>query len=98
MALTYGKGRIFHTIFGHDVYALACVGSVVTFQRGTEWAATGKVTQKVPPDFPGPNTVSYPADVASLDPNYSKGLNPLDTSTAGGRSGPGRALPPQQKQ
>jgi hypothetical protein len=23
----------------------------VTFQRGTEWAATGSVTQKVPADF-----------------------------------------------
>lgn len=98
MALTYGKGRIFHTIFGHDVYALACVGSIVTFQRGTEWAATGKVTQKVPPDFPGPNTVSYRVDIASLDPNYSKGLNPLDATPGGGaRSGAGRAAPPPAK-
>jgi hypothetical protein len=24
----------------------------VTFQRGVEWAATGKVTQKVPAGFP----------------------------------------------
>jgi len=94
MAITYGKGRIFHTIFGHDVYALACVGSVVTFQRGTEWAATGKVTQKVPPDFPGPNTVSYRVDIARLDPNYPKGLNPLDASPGGaGRSGAGRGEP-----
>jgi hypothetical protein len=37
---------------GHDVAALSCVGFITTFQRGTEWAATGKVTQKVPADFP----------------------------------------------
>jgi hypothetical protein len=78
MVLTYGKGRIFHSIFGHDVYALASVDAVVTFQRGTEWAATGKVTQKVPATFPTANTVSYRDDIAKMDPNYAKGLNGLD--------------------
>ena len=53
MALRYGKGRIFHTVLGHDLEALNSVGFIVTYQRGTEWAATGKVTQKVPADFPG---------------------------------------------
>jgi type 1 glutamine amidotransferase len=52
MVLTYGKGRIFHTAMGHDLASLNCVGFITTYQRGTEWAATGKVTQKVPPDFP----------------------------------------------
>jgi len=52
MALTYGKGRIFHTTLGHDVEAMTCVGFITTLQRGAEWAATGKVTQKVPADFP----------------------------------------------
>lgn len=52
MALSYGKGRIFHTTMGHDIPALSCVGFIVTLQRGAEWAATGKVTQKVPADFP----------------------------------------------
>ena len=33
---------------GHDVAALSCVGFITTFQRGTEWAATGRVTQKSP--------------------------------------------------
>jgi type 1 glutamine amidotransferase len=45
MALTYGKGRIFHTTEGHDVVAMSSRDFVVTLQRGTEWAATGKVTQ-----------------------------------------------------
>ena len=52
MVLTYGKGRIFHTVMGHDLAALNDVGFMTTYQRGTEWAATGKVTQKVPADFP----------------------------------------------
>lgn len=56
--ITYGKGRIFHTTLGHDVPAMQCVGFIVTLQRGAEWAATGKVKQKVPADFPGPDKVS----------------------------------------
>jgi type 1 glutamine amidotransferase len=62
MVLTYGKGRVFHTTMGHDLAALACVGFITTFQRGTEWAATGKVTQKVPPDFPTADHVSTRAE------------------------------------
>jgi type 1 glutamine amidotransferase len=52
MTLRYGKGRVFHTTLGHDPAAMQCVGFMVTFARGAEWAATGKVTQKVPDDFP----------------------------------------------
>jgi len=51
-ALSYGKGRVFHTALGHALDAIKDVGFAVTLQRGTEWAATGKVTQKVPADFP----------------------------------------------
>jgi uncharacterized protein len=51
--LTYGKGRVFHTTLGHDEKGMKCVGFIVTTQRGTEWAATGKVTQTtLPADFP----------------------------------------------
>ncbi|NQV27295.1 MAG: ThuA domain-containing protein, partial [Rhodopirellula sp.] len=52
MTLTYGKGRIFHTPMGHADYSQECVGFIVSLQRGAEWAATGKVTQKIPSDFP----------------------------------------------
>lgn len=57
----YGKGRCFNTTMGHvdggspagyRPIAMECVGFIVTFQRGCEWAATGKVTQEVPKDFP----------------------------------------------
>ena len=52
MVLTYGKGRIFHTTMGHDIAALSCIGFITTLQRGTEWAATGEVSQKIPNSFP----------------------------------------------
>ena len=52
MAISFGKGRVFHTALGHALDAINDVGFATTFQRGTEWAATGKVTQKVPADFP----------------------------------------------
>jgi type 1 glutamine amidotransferase len=56
MTITYGKGRIFHTILGHADEgggpAMQCVGFIITLQRGAEWAVTGNVTQAVPFDFP----------------------------------------------
>jgi type 1 glutamine amidotransferase len=52
MTISYGRGRVFHTALGHAMEAVKCVGFAVTLQRGTEWAATGKVMQKVPADFP----------------------------------------------
>ena len=73
MVLQYGNGRIFHTVMGHDISALSCVGFMTTFQRGAEWAATGKVTQKVPTTFPGAETVSYRVDIAAMDPNFKNG-------------------------
>ncbi len=48
----YHKGRVFHTILGHAVEQMTCVGFIVTLQRGTEWAATGKVTIPKPDNFP----------------------------------------------
>lgn len=59
MTIRYGKGRIFHTALGHDVNQLRCIGFITTFQRGTEWAATGQVTRiEVPDDFPTADKVS----------------------------------------
>ena len=75
MVLPFGKGRIFHTTLGHDALALSCIGFIVTLQRGTEWAATGKVTQKVPSNFPGADTVSYRADLAAMDPQQARGTS-----------------------
>jgi type 1 glutamine amidotransferase len=58
IVLTYGKGRIFHTPMGHADYSMECVGFIASLTRGTEWAATGKVTQKIPSDFPTADQVS----------------------------------------
>lgn len=58
MTITYGKGRIFHTVMGHfgddSLFspAMECAGFITTFQRGAEWAASGKVNQKLPAAFP----------------------------------------------
>lgn len=56
MVLTYGKGRIFHNIMGHADYSANCIGFITTMLRGTEWAATGKVTQELPENFPDAET------------------------------------------
>ena len=65
MALRYGEGRVFHTTLGHVGRAeterpdsVRCAGFITTLQRGAEWAATGRVTQAAPTDFPGPEAVS----------------------------------------
>ncbi len=50
--VTFGKGRVFHTPMGHGDYSQECVGFITTFQRGTQWAATNKVTISIPDDFP----------------------------------------------
>lgn len=55
------EGRIFQTVLGHvkpDFQdGLQDVGFQVTFLRGTEWAATGKVKQKIPTEFPTETSV-----------------------------------------
>jgi type 1 glutamine amidotransferase len=40
----YGKGRVFHSALGHDTGAMQAAGYVASLARGTEWAATGKVS------------------------------------------------------
>lgn len=65
----YGKGRIFHTMLGHagptveECPSMQCAGFQITLLRGAEWAATGKVTQKVPKGL-------LSADKVSTQPEY----------------------------
>lgn len=47
----YGTGRVFITALGHDVPVTTQGVFKVTFTRGAEWAATGKVTLPVPADL-----------------------------------------------
>jgi uncharacterized protein len=86
MVINYGKGHVFNTVGGHDANAMSSVDFITTFQRGTEWVATGKVTLKVPADFPTSQSVSYRPAIAALDPSFKNGLNAL---TAGGGRGAG---------
>lgn len=59
MTISYGHGRVFHTTLGHSPEAMRCVGFLVTYVRGAEWAASGRVTQtELPPDFPSADEVS----------------------------------------
>jgi hypothetical protein len=47
--VTYGKGRVFVNLLGHDEKStVADPGCAILMLRGTEWAATGKVTIPVP--------------------------------------------------
>lgn len=52
------ESRIFHLMIGHagpsleDNPAMQCTGFQTLLLRGSEWAATGKVRQRVPDDFP----------------------------------------------
>jgi type 1 glutamine amidotransferase len=70
MTITYGKGRIFHTVMGHADEgggpAMQCVGFITTLQRGAEWAVTGDVTQKLPWDFPSAAGVVLRPDFKEL--------------------------------
>ncbi|MBN2138429.1 MAG: ThuA domain-containing protein [Sedimentisphaerales bacterium] len=49
----FGKGRCFYNILGHDEKAMRNSAWRALMLRGTEWAATGKVTIGIPEDWPG---------------------------------------------
>jgi type 1 glutamine amidotransferase len=71
--IKYGKGRVYNSSMGHlwkgDVYPISyrCIGFQTTLIRAVEWVATGKVSYKIPANFPG-NNISvrdesdYPVD------------------------------------
>lgn len=70
MTITYGKGRIFHSVMGHDHKSMQGVAFQETLIRGTEWAATGKVT------FPPVDTEILSAEKAVYrDPKEIKQLH-----------------------
>ncbi len=49
---TFGKGRCFYNILGHDEKTIRNTAWQALMLRGTEWAATGKVTIPLPRDWP----------------------------------------------
>ena len=64
----YGKARVFHIMLGHagptleNNPAMQCAGFQTLVLRGAEWAATGKVKQAVPADFPTDKKPSFRLD------------------------------------
>ena len=69
MVISYGDGRVFHTVLGDDMRAMECVGFQTLLSRGTEWAATGEVTLTIPENFPSADEVSttpFEAGAAAL--------------------------------
>ena len=70
MTIKYGKGRVFHTVMGHSHTSMGGVAFQETLIRGTEWAATGKVT------FAPVTAEDLPADRAAYrDIEEIKSLN-----------------------
>ena len=49
--VNYGKGRVFATVLGHTPENLKVPAFRVTYARGAEWAATGKVTLPIPAEM-----------------------------------------------
>ena len=56
LVIDFGKGRVFHTVIGHGPEAMSSLAFQITLQRGSEFAATAKVT------LPAPNPADLPAD------------------------------------
>ena len=68
MTLSYGKGVIFHTTLGHNVGSMKSKGFQAIFTRGTEWAATGKVTIPLPRRIPKVQSAAEAlGDLSELD-------------------------------
>ena len=75
MVSNYGKGRIFHMTLGHvgkaddeNTLSMRNASFTTLLSRGTEWAATGSVTQLVPDDFPNAYATSYrPSAITGWD-------------------------------
>ena len=62
----HGKGRVFHCAMGHHAPAMAGAGFQALMLRGTEWAATGKVTIPAPEGLP---PASPPQKAAQPNPS-----------------------------
>ncbi|MDW8130636.1 MAG: ThuA domain-containing protein [Bryobacterales bacterium] len=68
--LSYGKGRVFHTVLGHDVAAMQEPGFRWTLARGAEWAATGAVAASAPARDPSAVRALVVTGGHSYDPTF----------------------------
>jgi type 1 glutamine amidotransferase len=66
--VAYGKGTVYNSSMGHlwkdETYPLSyrCIGFQTTMIRATEWLATGRVSYRVPTQFPTAEKVSLRAE------------------------------------
>jgi type 1 glutamine amidotransferase len=67
-----GNGRVFHCAMGHDPKPMAGVGFQTLMLRGTEWAATGKVTIPIPSDWPSLGSAKAEALKKAVEPPKKK--------------------------
>ncbi len=65
------KGRVFHTILGHDIEALSYPGVKSLMLRGAEWAASGKVTIPLPNELQALNKITSPFSWAKTDTTFA---------------------------
>ena len=70
--IDFGEGRVFHTVMGDNVKQLDCAGFAATFQRGAEWAATGRVTQHVPANMPTADKILRQSEADKMNKKDSK--------------------------
>lgn len=68
MAISWGKGRCFHTILGHDAAQMNGVGFQESLIRGTEWAATGEVTRGAVSGVELPSDHAATRDPVDIEP------------------------------
>jgi len=68
--VAYGKGRVFHTVLGHDVAAMREPGFRLTFARGAEWAATGMVAPEAAAPALAPVRALVVTGGHSYDPDF----------------------------
>ncbi|MEI7730498.1 MAG: ThuA domain-containing protein [Verrucomicrobiota bacterium] len=54
----YGKGRVVTNVMGHDLNGMKCVGFKLLLLRACEWAATGRCSIPIPPNFPNSEKTS----------------------------------------
>jgi hypothetical protein len=79
MVISYGTVRVIHTATGHDLAAMDYVRLHRHAPARQEWDARGKVTQKVPTDFPAART-STRAGIIAGNRQIGGGLSGIGNS------------------
>ncbi|MEM6689999.1 MAG: family 16 glycoside hydrolase [Planctomycetota bacterium] len=89
MTTHFGRGRVFHSVLGHDLKAMSGVAFQQTLLRGIEWALTGQVTlpdvsegqlsatepiERAVPESPESDSTDQTAGIPDIDADGWKSL------------------------